>query len=353
MEQLANKNLISRSASSALRIIFEMLVLFHHLYIVSTILFEQIRNLVGPIAVGGFFVLSGYGVGVNFKKKGQEYCSKLLKKRVPSIYSMILIADVFYLFLYYYLGNSFDNAFDLIVSVLYIPLFSGYVALSHYIYFLADLLVYYFIFLALAYVFRNHEKKMILTTACMFAILLVVIIILSIINSNTGSSRYLRACLCFPIGLLIACFDEIICEFLDDYKWLVVSALFVSGFACCVTFKAELVLEYITPIFMSLAVIFAVYGASSKRKSLNYLENLVLYVYVSHEFIRELLNKELAGKHANFRGLLAIVLSIIVAIIIHTVVEFVNKKRKAKALEEKPLLVEVQTEEKVESIDAN
>ena len=268
---------------------------------------------------------------------------------------MILIANLFYLFLYYYLGNSFDNAFDLIISVLYLPVFGGFVALSHYIYFLADLLVYYIAFLIFAYLLRNHKKKTPLISACMLALMFVVIIVLSIINAKTGSSRHMRGGLCFPLGLLICYYEDEICKFLNDYKWLVVAALFVSGFACSVTFSSDIVSEYIISVLIPLAIIVALYGVSSKRKSLKYLESLVLYVYVSHEFFRELLEKAIGGTHENFRGLMSMLLSVVVAIIICTVLNFIAKKKKAKetvlSLESQEKSLEEIIEEKTERVE--
>lgn len=328
MSVRTNKSLISRSSTSALKIIFQVMVLFHHLYLCSTEFGNRVSAMAGPIAVGGFLVLSGYGVGVNYKKSGDGYCEKLLKKRIPSTYLILLITDLCYLALYFYTGGRFENAFDLITSVLYIPLFDGFVTLSHYVYFLADLIIYYLIFLLFSFIFRKKNNALLLAAACTFALMLVIIIVLTIINSTTGSSRYLRACVCFPIGLFLANFDDIICEFLDDYKWLVSVTFLVLGFAFYITFGLKTVNEYIVPSMCSLFVITAVYGANSKAKLLDYLAKLIIYIYVSHEFFRELFIYRFPEMHQNLRAIIVVAMSLFVAVLITGLINFISKKSK-------------------------
>ena len=77
MKQIDNKNsLLSLSSTQLLRVVFETLVLIHHLYLVYTSLGAVITNALGPIAVGGFIFLSGFGVGLSYIKKGDEYAEK-------------------------------------------------------------------------------------------------------------------------------------------------------------------------------------------------------------------------------------------------------------------------------------
>ena len=144
MKSISNKNsLLSLSNTNLLRVVFEVLVLIHHLYLTSTSLGSVISGALGPIAVGGFIFLSGYGVALSFIKKQDEYAKKLIKSRIPRTYAILLIADLCYLALYLATGGKFADPFSAVVSVLYLPVFSGFVPLSHWIYFLADIIVYY------------------------------------------------------------------------------------------------------------------------------------------------------------------------------------------------------------------
>lgn len=328
MIKQANNSLISRSSTSALKIIFQVMVLFHHLVLCSTKFGEHVSAIAGPVAVGGFLLLSGYGVGLNYREKGKAYLDKLFEIRVPHTYLILLITNVFYLGLFYYTGGSFENVFDLIISVLYIPLFSGFEALSHYIYFLADLIIYYLLFLLFAVIFKNKKKSLLYSTLSIFAVNLLIIIVLTIINTNTGSTRYLRACVCFPLGLLFACFDSQIAEFLKKFKWFAVSMIFVIGCVVYYFCANKTINEYLVPALVGTAIILLFFGADFKNKIINYFASLMLYVYISHEFFRELFIYKFPSMHQNVRALIVVALSLILAVVIERITKLFSKNKK-------------------------
>ncbi len=327
MSQLTNNSLITRSSTSILKIIFEIMVLFHHLYVTQTVFVGHVSSLAGPVAVGGFLVLSGFGVGINFQKSGKEYCSKLLKKRIPSIYLMLFITNLCYLFLHYHTGNSFESAFDLIVSVVYLPFFKGFVALSHYIYFLADLIIYYFAFLIFSKIFEKKKNALFLTSIAILILNLLIIAVLTYINVNTGSSRYLRACVCFPIGLLLANFNGQLCKIVDKFKWVLALGLFALGVLIYAFAGSKSMIEYLLPVLFSLFIITAFYGVDIKSKVIDYFAKLVLYVYASHELFRELFIYNFIEVSPNIRLVVVVVLSLVFAIIIHTIVNAIVKMK--------------------------
>ena len=316
MNQLENKTVVTRQATSILKIIFEAMVLFHHLYVTQTVFVGHVSSLAGPVAVGGFLVVSGFGVGINYLKKGSEYSKKLLTKRIPFIYVMLFITNVFYLIFHYYTGNTFENVFDLIISVVYLPVFSGFVALSHYIYFLADLIIYYFMFLLFSKIFRKKKNNLLLTSLSILILNFVIIAVLTIINANTGSSRYLRACVCFPVGLLIACFNQQISKVLDKFKYLIVAGLFAIGVLVYSYIGTKSLIEYLLPVIFSLAIIILFYKVDLKSKVLDYFAKLVLFVYASHELFREFIIYKYISLDPNIRMVIVVVASLIIAIII-------------------------------------
>lgn len=323
MELSQNKTLLSKSSSSALKIIFEIMVLIHHLYTASTALGDRIDGALGVVAVGGFLIISGFGVGVSYLAKGDKYREKILKSRIPRLYAIILIADLFYLWLYFYTGNTFSNFFDLLVSLFYLPIFNGFVALSHYIYFLADLIIYYVAFLIFSYLFRTDKKPLLSTAVAIIALELLTIAILSFINAETGSNRHLRACLCFPLGLLLA---EILKdgngrELFKELKWTLVVWLFVVGVAICAITDNASIMEYVLPIVASSAIVVLFFGVEIKSKALNYASQLVLYVYASHELFRELFEYCYPNLHTNVIGVIVVLLSVMVAFVIHELVK--------------------------------
>lgn len=322
-------SLLSPSNTKLLRVVFEVMVLIHHLYLVYTSFGGAITNDFGPIAVGGFIFLSGFGVGFSFIKKGEEYAKRLLKVRIPRTYLILLIADLCYLVLYLARGEKFNSPFSAIVSVLYLPIFSDFVYLSHWIYFLADLLIYYFMFLLFIFIFKKAKNKLLWTAITILIIDLIIIAVLSVINYQTGSVRYLRACLCFPIGLICAVFSGKLYEIVKKHKII----LAVSLSAIIILISAFLdyrpIDEYVLPIFVVLALVVILCGVNTKCKALDYLSGLVIYVYVSHEFFLLLFSHIFStlniNLHKNIIGLIVVACSMLFAVILNAIVKKVLK----------------------------
>ena len=72
---LTNKALVSKSTTNFLKVLFEIIVLCHHLYLPSTAAGKELSTVMGICAVAGFLFLSGYGVGMQYQKKGDAYIS--------------------------------------------------------------------------------------------------------------------------------------------------------------------------------------------------------------------------------------------------------------------------------------
>ena len=321
----SQKNLLSLSNTALLRIVFEMMVLIHHLYRTSTYCGSVISAVLGPIAVGGFVFLSGYGVGFQFLQKREAYVGRLMRSRVPRIYAILLIANLCYFALYLAIGGGFSNSFSAVISVLYLPVFKGFVALSHWIYFLADLIIYYLLFSSLTFIFRRAKNRLLCTAITILILGLVIIAVLSVINYRTGSSRYLRACLCFPVGLLCAAFNEKLAEIVKKYKLI----LAIAFAAITVLIKMFLnyvpIEEYVLPIFAVFTLVVLLYGVNTESKAITYLSGLVIYVYVSHEFFLNVLRLLFTGMRHNVLALIVFTCSMLFAIMLNFVVRTVRK----------------------------
>lgn len=314
----SNHSLLSHSNTALLRVIFEAMVLVHHLYATYTALGAVITNVFGPVAVGGFVFVSGYGVGCRFTQKNDEYTKKLIKNRVPRTYAMLLIVNLCYLGLFLATGGKFDNLFSAIISVLYMPVFGGFVALSHWIYFLADLIIYYLLFAVFISLFKNTKNRLLWTAVAILILDLVIIAVLSAINFQTGSSRYLRACLCFPIGLLCAAFSEKIAETVKNNKTILALCLSVVSIASVAFFNYRSINEYALPVFAVLALVIMLYGVNTQSRVVHYLSGLVVYVYVSHEFFLIVCQNLFSTLHRNMIGLIVFACAMIFAILLNS-----------------------------------
>lgn len=327
MKTIDSKNsFLSYSNTAFLRVLFEFMVLIHHLYTPYTSLGMKVFSAFGPIAVGGFIFLSGYGVGFNFLHKKDEYTEKLLKKRLPRTYGILLIVNLCYLALYLAIGGKFDNIFSAIISVLYLPVFEGFVALSHWIYFLADLIVYYLLFLLFSWIFKKSKNSLLLTSIAILAVDLVIIAVLSVINYKTGSVRYLRACLSFPLGLICAAFSEKLVAIVKSKKALIFLGMSAISIIIVAYFNYDPIVEYVLPIFAALALVVMIIGVNTESKVVSYLSGLVIYVYVSHEFFLILCRTWFSSTfHANIIGLITFACSMTFAILLNFILRKIKK----------------------------
>ena len=328
MNHLEHKHaLLSYSNTELLKVFFEVLVLIHHLYITSTAFGAVLSEAFGPIAVGGFILLSGYGVGYRYLKSDDGYFGKLIRVRVPRTYLTLLIVDLCYLVLYLALGGKFETPASVILSVLYLPLSGEFVALSHWVYFLADMIIYYLCFVIFAALFRKTKKKLLWTAVAIFVLDLCIIAILTVINVKTGSSRYLRGCLCFPVGLLCAEFLEKLDEIIEKSKlWLAISLAGIS-IVLLLFLNTQPVREYLLSMTVPLALVVLLHGVNTKCRWISYLSSLVIYVYLSHEFFLRLFERVLPGVERNLIGLLVFVCSMAFAMGLHLVISLFQKRK--------------------------
>ena len=325
----SQKTLLSLSNTALLRIVFEAMVLIHHLYMTYTAFGAVIAGAFGPIAVGGFVFLSGYGVGFSFLRKREEYAARLIKSRVPRTYAILLIVNLCYLALYLATNGSFDNAFSAIISVLYLPIFKGFVPLSHWIYFLADLIIYYLLFSLFICLFRKTKNRLVWAAISILILDLIIIAALSVINYRTGSTRYLRACLCFPIGLICAAFCDKLTEIVKKHKPLLAIGLSAISVAVMVFCDYRPVSEYLLPILSVLAIIVILHGVNTESRATAYLSGLVIYVYVSHEFFLNVFRPMFPTLHKNAIALIVFASSMLFAAMLHSIVRALRQRSKA------------------------
>lgn len=339
---LGSEAVLSFSATNALRLIFEFMVLIHHLYDTFTPIGPFFASTFGPIAVGGFILISGYGVGKSFIKKGDAYRARLIFERIPRNYLMIVTVNLVYLFLFLYGGNLFNSAEGAIASVLYLPFLPDYETLSHYIYFLADLMIYYILFAGISYLFKKLKNPLLWTAITMFGLCFVTMVVLEIINGATGNNGAMRGALCFPAGLIIACFDDEIVKAIYKRGPLICIALMLPLVPCAFFWEENIPYEYLMPLFFSLGLCMLFFQVKFNSKVINYLASLVLYVYVSHEFIREFLRMKFTGFLTHKLSFLTLkneifIITIIVSLafavlcdLIKRLIKLINKQRKIK-----------------------
>ena len=276
---------LSIGATKVLHIFFEILVLIHHLQPNFSAFHTRVIVALGPIAVAGFLLTSGYGIGVKLREEGDAYRNRLLTRRAPMMYLRLFLTDLCYLTPFFLIGNHFTGALSAISSILYLPFLPQFIALSRWVYFIADLLVYYLVIGLFATIFRKRKNAYFLTLLAYLITLIILIVVLSVINSKTGSSRYMRGAFLFPIGFAIAGVEKKVFEkkITPLMKWLTCVGLLAVGVILFLFTDSSFVHEYILPIPFVLAAAVALLGCDPKGKVLTYFSGLVLGVYLSHE----------------------------------------------------------------------
>lgn len=285
MVTLNRNNLISRSASNLLRIIFESCVLVHHLASSSNPFIQEIIWALGPMAVSGFILLSGFGVGMSYKKRGASYLSKLIKQRVPRTYGLIVLTDLFYILLFFIEEEQFNGVFGFIVSVLYLPVFKEFSYLSHWVYFLADLIVYYLMFFVVGHIMKKRKDSLFKTAVTIFCVQALIVAVVSVINSVTGNSGSLRGCFMFPMGLLIANYSEELTSVVRKYKYELVTGLFLVATLFFFSWDGLFADEYVIGSLFALSLFFLFHGFEIRSHVLDICSHLILFVYLSHELV--------------------------------------------------------------------
>ena len=309
-----NTNLISRSATNGLKIFFELLVLIHHLYQPESELLKAINAIIGPVGVAGFFMLSGYGVGISIMNKGEGYLRSLTTKRIPKMYLIILLTDIFYLILFYMTGNEFKSFIGFISSVLYLPVFKDYVALSHWLYFVADLMLYYVVFVVIMYIIKRKmgvERALPKAALAMLIIQLALITVLTVINVKTGSHRYLRACLMFPLGIVVAYYGKSIYAYVKKYKYAIAGYSFLLATLFFQFLSYDVFSEYVTCGLFAIAVIALIVGVEFEIKEIDIVSKHIIFIYLSHEFFAKMLWHFVPG----WNNLLTIEVTVLYAIV--------------------------------------
>ena len=281
---------ISRSGADILRVLFETLVLIHHLFPTQTALGSHISTILGPMAVSGFLLLSGYGVGMNYKRKGELYLNTLIKGRIPRTYGLIVFTNVCYLLLFFLTGKSFPSFFALLTSVLNAPIVSGSVTLSNWLYFLSDLMIYYLLFWLFMQLFEHRRDRLLHTAKTLLMFAISVACVLCLINITTGSTRYLRGCLAFPIGIFIAHYDGELIKILSKFKYLIAGVLFIVALALSIAFiDQRFLFEYVINVMFSLSIVVLAFGFNPQNKWIKVASRHVIIVYLSHELFFKLL----------------------------------------------------------------
>lgn len=317
-------DLISKNMSIFLKGVFCIFVLFHHLLRTGNPAVDKILELLGPLAVGGFYFLSGYGLVASYCANGKKYIKKMLFKRIPLTYLLLVATNLVYLGVYYLTGNPPLSVGGAVSSVFYISFVPQFVSLYSWMYFIVNLLIFYVVF---ALIFSVIEAiKGIKRKAAVGTIVFVVVevALIAVISLVGGALLDARAFLCFPLGLVCGAFANQIKCFIDKNRLFV---CVLAAFAGCVllTFADTTMLrEYVIPLSFCLFFTALISGVDVKSRVLLWAGKNSLNVYLFHGAFFKIYDHFLKPSYI-YRLLFVVVLSFVLSIMIRSVVYVVRK----------------------------
>lgn len=146
---------LQKENTTALRGILASMVLLHHIYLTWGRYFENklihfiLFSLFGYLPVSIFFFLSGYGLSVSYKEKGDSYVKNFLRRRLFPFYSQYMLLVVIYFI------TGILTKENLSVTVLFTSLTVGGTIVKYGWYFQTQLILYLLFYI----VFKLNIKK--------------------------------------------------------------------------------------------------------------------------------------------------------------------------------------------------
>ncbi len=315
--------LITKNTSIALKGVFILMVLLHHLLNVNNHIVDTMLSCFGVFAVAGFFFLSGYGVMLNYTKTSNDYLKKFAFKRIPYVFMLLVVTSSIYL-VYYCISNSFTpNVWQVLSTIFYITSSPAYIKVYSWIYFLTDLLYYYLIFLVLA-LFVNLIKLKDKTFWISIIYISGLVLFYLIYYFIAGTLLDMRAFFCFALGILFSKFSPQIFNFIQKNKivCIVVSAILFLAVYILKVYSIDLKQTMAIAFCLFFVTLFA--SVDIKNKVVLFVGKISLYVYLSHGMFYYIF-RDHVQIDSYLRCLIVIVSSIALSIALYYLVNIIKK----------------------------
>lgn len=238
-----NENYCDKKATNAIKGICIGLVFLSHsngyLQFGSTI-FDKIYNIpfryIGQLMVVMFMFYSGYGIAVQYQKKGKKYLDGFVYKRIVKTEIHFIIGVVCFIILNCFIKSQY-SLYNYIFS------FIGWSNIGNSNWYIFDILVLYI----LSYISLLYSKK---TNHIIISIWIATIVFWIFLYIFKGSDRWwYDSILAFPLGLSFAFFKDRIDPMISSNKYWIIS--FASSFFAFMLFY---VIRH--PISLSICSIF-------------------------------------------------------------------------------------------------
>ena len=267
----------SVSQTRAFKGVFAIYVVFHHLCTYLADFFPSFYafKYIGFLMVGGFFMISGYGLMYGVKNK-QNYLKGFFRNRVMSILVPYYIINLFYLYANkisgiltkeYIIGSvfGFNLWYVMAITILYIAFYFSFKLFGN----------------------KNGVKVICLSTVSYITIMY---ILYKFFNCHSLGFWWYNSAICFAIGILYCNFKEKTDTFLKKHyiPLLLVSVIVIipTYYHTSLHFNDGLISVLLAEILCSVAFSILVLLMSMKFKIanpvLNFCGDISLELYLSH-----------------------------------------------------------------------
>ena len=217
-------NSFSVDQTRALKGLFAIVVMFHHLYgyLVPTFLSIKYFKDVGHLMVGGFFLISGYGLMYGVKNKA-GYLKGFFRKRILAIIIPYYVIDIFYIAMRYARSTDMAAFKTFVIESLF----------GMQLWFVPVMVLLYLLF---RLSFIGHEKR---NCKLISPIILTSVTLIFVIGfthtQHMGfnvlyGSNWNDTALCFVVGMWYCILKDKITAFLKKYYY-VITAIALVAFA--------------------------------------------------------------------------------------------------------------------------
>ncbi len=223
---MRKKDYLCKEECDCLKGIFAVFVLMSHLFgAVSSYFvtspFRHVFQAMGYLSVSVFFFLSGYGLSLQYSRRGKAYLTQFPKRRLLPYAIVYLFTLLIYLF---FRVIVLGEAFRFPLFILSFLLSNTYISNGWY---LQTLFLFYLFFLAAYFSFKKRKHK--------YAFLFLLVVLYCIICFFCKAPTHLyKSSLAFPLGFSYYDEQEKIDRFLENGRRELICSigLFFSFCAC-------------------------------------------------------------------------------------------------------------------------
>ncbi len=269
----------SKTLTTTLKGFFAICVLLHHLGQTSNLTgyFGICNDNLGGIAVGVFFMLSAFGIGLSYKKSPDKYPKRLLLIKLPLLYLVQVIINL----IYYLIFVPSLNFTQTLLSIFNLDIFFGLDRLNGYSWFITTILfVYGLIAITMLISQKVKYKKLfivivpsiILLGASLFLILCPII-----------DPLYVRSLMCFALGLWYSLYFDQINNWLAHKKVFLISMITISTLTLIASLLPLLnftITEYFLSVMVCLLIILLAQKLELSSKTYTFLGEISLEIYL-------------------------------------------------------------------------